>query len=272
MLIKVRFFKCGILQCNVVLNEGDIVTIWIDPKRVFLVKLAKGKRLDTDKGYILHDDIIGKEYGDVLKLSRATAYLLRPILEDIYLDLKRPSQVLYPKDVAYMIYSSSVEPGSVVIEAGTGSGFLAISLAHFLGKEGKVITYDVRRDMQETAKFNASVLNLQDRIEFKLKDIREGFEEKGVDAVFLDMPSPWEVVEKAYEALKPSAALIVFVPTVNQVEKTYLEMENKGFVEIHAEELILREYKVKEGATRPKNVGITHTGYIIRGRKSIKTS
>ncbi len=252
------------------LKEGDIVTIWVDSRRVYLLKITRGKRLETDKGYILHDDLIGKEYGDLVKMSKSSAYLLKPFLEDIYLGLKRPSQVLYPKDVAYMIYSSGIKPGDKVVEAGTGSGFLTISLAYFLGEEGKVITYDIRKDMQESAKYNAYLLNIDGRIEFKNKDIKNGIDEKDVDAVFLDMPCPWEVVSKAYDALKQSGALIVFVPTVNQVEKSYLEMEKYNFIEIHAEELLLREYKVKEGATRPKNIGVMHTGFIIRGRKSIK--
>lgn len=252
------------------LKEGDPVTIWIDIKRVYLVKLTKGKRLDTDKGSILHDTIIGKEYGDTIQLKKGEAVLLKPLLSDIYTTLRRPSQVLYPKDVAYMIYSSGIKPGDVVVEAGTGSGFLAISLAYFIGPNGKIITYDVRKDMQEIARFNANVLNLLDRIEFKNKDIREGIDEQNVDAVFLDMPDPWNAISSAYNSLKPSAELIVFVPTVNQIEKTYLEMKKQGFIDIHAEELIIREYQVKENATRPKNTGVTHTGYIIRGRKFIK--
>lgn len=252
------------------LKEGDPVTVWIDVKRVYLIKITKGKRLDTDKGFILHDDLIGKEYGDVIKLKKGEAVLLKPILSDIYTTLRRPSQVLYPKDVAYIIYSSGIKPGDVVVEAGTGSGFLAISLAYFVGPTGKVISYDIREDMQEVAKFNASILNLLDRIVFKLKDIREGIDEQDVDAIFLDMPDPWNAISVAYRALKPSSQLIIFVPTVNQVEKTYLEMKKQGFIDIHAEELIIREYQVKENATRPRNTGVTHTGYIIRGRKFIK--
>jgi len=31
------------------LNEGDPVVIWIDPKRAYISKLERGKRLDTDK-------------------------------------------------------------------------------------------------------------------------------------------------------------------------------------------------------------------------------
>lgn len=252
------------------IQEGDPVTIWIDDRRMFLIKVKKGKRLDTDKGYILHEQLIGKEYGETLKMSKGEAYLLKPTPMDIYTTLARPSQVIYPKDAAYIVYAAGIQPGDVVVEAGTGSGFLAITLAYFLGPNGKVISYDIREDMQDKARQNAAMLNLLDRIIFKTKDIRQGIDEKDVSAVILDMPDPWNAVAKAYEALKPSGSLIVFIPTVNQIEKTVLQMRNEGFIDIHVEELILREYQVKENAVRPKNFGVMHTGYLIRGRKYIK--
>lgn len=254
------------------IKEDDLVTIWIDSKRVYLVKVKKGKKFGSDKGAIDLDSIIGLEYGSEITLSTgAKAYLLKPSLLNIYDGLHRPSQVLYPKDIAYMIYSSGIQPGDTVLEAGTGSGFLTISLAYFLGEEGRVITYDIRQDMQEIAKKNVELLNLSNRVTFKIKDVREGFDEKDVDAIFLDMPDPWNVVKFAYESLKPSGSIIIFVPTVNQIEKVGIALQNNGFIDIHAEELILREYQIKENAIRPKNIGVMHTGYVIRGRKSLKS-
>lgn len=251
------------------LKEGDPVVVWIDTKRVYLIKLDKEKRLDTDKGVIFHKDLIGLEYGSSITLSTGVkAYLLKPTIHDLYSKgLKRPSQVLYPKDIGYILISAGIGQISKVVEAGTGSGFLTIALA--LSSNAKIYTYDIREDMLKVAKFNAKILGVEDRIVFKLKDIREGVDEKDVDAVFLDMPDPWNAIPKVYESLVPSAALIVFVPTVNQIEKTYFAMKNSGIIDIHVEEIILREYQVKENAVRPKNVGIMHTGFIIRGRKSI---
>lgn len=255
------------------IKEGDIVTVWIDQRRTYIIKIMRGKKFGTDKGVIDLDKVLGLEYGSEITLSTGTkAYLLKPSLIDIYNGLKRPSQVLYPKDVAYMIYSSGVKPGDTVVEAGTGSGFLTISLASYLGEKGKIITYDIREDMQEIARKNIEFLNLSDRVTFKLKDVRNGFEEKDVDAVFLDMPDPWNVAKPAFDALKPSGIVIIFVPTTNQIEKTAISMKNSGFIDIHAEELIIREYQIKENAIRPKNIGVMHTGYIIRGRKSLKSS
>ncbi|WP_048050245.1 tRNA (adenine-N1)-methyltransferase [Saccharolobus islandicus] len=253
------------------LNEGDPVVIWIDPKRAYISKLERGKRLDTDKGVIFYDNLIGLEYGSSLTLQTgAKAYLLKPTIQDLYSKgLKRPSQVLYPKDIGYILTTLSLNQVKTVIEAGTGSGFLTISLALSLSENAKIYTYDVREDMQKVAKFNANVLGVQDKIVFKLKDIREGIDEKEADAIFLDMPDPWNAIPKLYEPLKPSSTIIVFVPTVNQIEKTFFAMKNSGIIDIHVEELILREYQVKENAVRPRNIGIMHTGFIIRGRKSI---
>ncbi|TRM82176.1 hypothetical protein DJ531_09905 [Sulfolobus sp. A20-N-F6] len=112
-------------------------------------------------------------------------------------------------------------------------------------------------------------VGVEDRIIFKIKDIREGIDEKDVDAIFLDMPDPWNAIPKVSSSLSPSSPVVVFVPTVNQIEKTYFTMKELGFVDIHVEELLLREYQVKENAVRPKNIGVTHTGYIVRGRKPL---
>ncbi len=253
------------------LKEGDPVVIWIDNKRVFIVKLQKGKRLDTDKGYLLHERIIGLEYGSAVTLSSGLkAYILKPTIHDLYAKgLKRPSQVLYPKDIGYVLISARIGEVNKVIEAGTGSGFLTISLALSLPSSAKIYTYDVREDMQEIAKFNARVLGVEDRIIFKIKDIREGIDENDVDAIFLDMPDPWNAIPKVSSSLSPSSPIVVFVPTVNQIEKTYFTMKELGFIDMHVEELLLREYQVKENAVRPKNIGVTHTGYIVRGRKPL---
>ncbi len=252
------------------IKEGDLIVIWIDSRRIYLTKVDPKKRFSSDKGYIDMENLVGKNFGEKIQLSTGReAYILKPTPMDIYKGLKRPTQVLYPKDVAYILYLLGVSPGSTVVEAGTGSGFMTISMAYFLGKDSKIISYDIRQDTQNSARKNAEVLGLNDRITFKIGDIREKIDETNVDAIFLDMPDPWNAIEPSYNSLAPSGSLVVFVPTLVQVEKAYLFMKDR-FIDVHAEELMSREYQLKENAVRPKSIGVWHTGYLIYGRKSLK--
>ncbi|BBD74014.1 hypothetical protein HS1genome_2403 [Sulfodiicoccus acidiphilus] len=248
-------------------SEGEEVLLYVDERRKYLLRVEKGKYLSTDKGKVKCDEIIGLEYGSRLKLSKGEAYVLRPTVADLYRGGLRPSQVIYPKDVSYMIFYSGIGPGSKVVEAGTGSGYLTAALAHFVGDEGKVYSYDVRDDMQRNAEKNLRRLKLSHRVELKRGDVREEITEREVDAVFLDMPDPWNALKSVRVALKPSGHLSVFVPTLRQVELTYLAMGRTGFTDLRADQLILMEIRVKENATRPKNVGVMHTGYVVLGRK-----
>ncbi len=251
------------------LNYGDKVLVYIDEKRRFLIELRPGGILGTDKGFIKHDDLVGKPYGTRLKTSLGyNVYLFKPLLIDYQYTIERKTQIIYPKDASLMIYLSSIESGSRVLEAGVGSGFLTISLAHFVGPNGRVYGYDVEEEHLNTARKNLEKHGLIDRVELRLRDIREGVDQRDLDAVFYDLPDPWNALKTAYEVLKPAKPLLIYVPTVNQVEKTVLALRRSDlFTDIHVYEVLLREYDVEEGATRPKTFMIGHTGYIVFARR-----
>ncbi len=242
--------------------------VYIDDKRRFIVKLRSGSILGTDKGFIRHDDIIGKKYGDIVRTSRGVrAYILKPILPDYLHSFKRATQVIYPKDSAFMIYMSGIGPGSRVLEAGVGTGFLTLSLANIVGDEGLVIGYDVNPRHLETARRNLENAGVLHRVVLKQGDVRKGIQETGLDAAFLDIPDPWNALETIIRSLKPSSPVLTYIPTVNQVEKTVLAMrKRKCFTMVEAVEILLREYSVEENATRPRTLMIGHTGYIVYGR------
>ncbi len=254
------------------INEGDLVLIYIDERRKFIVRARKGLKFTSDRGVLDFDEVIGKPYGSTVVLSTgAKAWLLKPLPYDVMdKGFRRPTQVIYPKDIGYMIVMSGVKPGSKVLEAGAGSGFLTAMLALHVMPTGKVISYEVRENIYKVARRNLELLGVIDYVDLRLGDVRQGVDEKRFDAAFLDMPDPWNALQSVHSALKPSAPLVVFVPTYNQVEKTCLAMEKHGgFVDIRAVEIMLRELQVKEGAVRPKPTMIAHTGFIIMARKVI---
>jgi len=250
-------------------HEGDFVVLYFNERRWYVIKARKGARYSFNEGVVSADDILGKTYGETLKTHLGIEFkLAKPTIYDIiYNSFKRRTQVVYPKDAALIVLKSGIGPGSRVVEAGTGSGFLTAILAYIVRPNGVVYTYETRKEFLELAKANLTMIGMDRFVVFKNKDVKEGIDELGVDAVVLDMADPWDVVQHAFASLRSGGVLACFVPTVNQLEKTAEKVREIGFVLIEAEELLSRKYKVSRGETRPEMRMVGHTGYLIFARK-----
>lgn len=66
------------------------------------------------------------------------------------------------------------------------------------------------------------------------------------DAVFLDLPAPWEAVNSAKEVLKKDkpTRICCFSPCAEQVQKTCVALREAGFQEICMYETLTREHVV----------------------------
>ncbi len=256
-----------------IVKDGDTVLLYFDDNRKFVVKIKRDGRLDSDRGYIVFSDVIGKPYGSFVETNLGfRAYILKPLLVDFIEKFRRITQIIYPKDLSYIVFISGITPGSIVVEAGTGSGVLTATLANFVRPDGKVYTYEVRKEFLEVARRNVELAGLGDYVVFKNRDVRDGIEEKNVDAVFYDLPTPWSLIDVAYEALKPTGSLTIFVPTIEQLSKTIAKLrEHGGFINIKAFDTLVRSYKTIPGEIRPNTWAVIHTGYIINARKILKT-
>lgn len=252
------------------INKGNDVLLYLDERRKFLVKV-EDRAFHTHKGFIDLSKLVGKPYGTVIKSSLEVPFVaLKPIIYDYIHKLSRKTQVLYFKDVALIVLRLGIGPGSRVVEGGTGSGALASALAFYVRPHGKVYSYEVREDVLEVAKRNLARAGVLEYVELKHADLSRGIEEEDVDAVVLDLASPWEVVPHAYKALKGSGGFASFSPTINQVERTVKALREGGFVDVEVVECLLREIKVEEGATRPHSFMVAHTGYIVFARKALR--
>jgi tRNA (adenine57-N1/adenine58-N1)-methyltransferase len=107
-------------------------------------------------------------------------------------------------------------------------------------------------------------------VESKNKDVIGGIDEEDVDAVILDMATPWLVVPHAYSALTGSGVLVSFSPTMDQIVKTVEALQETGFVDIETVETLMRFMQVERGKTRPQTLMTGHTGYITYARKALK--
>lgn len=247
---------------------GDLAELVGLRHKHFILTLKIGAKFETHRGVLLHDELIGRPWGtQVFSHLGAPFFLLQPSLADLLLDLPRSTQILYPKDIGFILLTMGVGPGQKVIEAGTGSGSMAIAAAHAVGAEGRVISYEVRQDMQNLARKNLDRVGLLSRVDLKLRDIQQGFDETDADAFFLDVPNPWDYMLQVRAALKPGAFLCSLVPTFNQVEDLLYSMRHANFAFVEVCEILLRYYKPEPSRLRPTDRMVAHTGFLVFGRR-----
>jgi tRNA (adenine57-N1/adenine58-N1)-methyltransferase len=250
-------------------QAGDIVQlIGRDRKqRTFIIRLVPGEKLHTHVGIIEHDALIGQTLGaEVVSHKGHGFYLLEPSTDDLIRDIKRSSQIIYPKDIGFILMKMSIRPGRTVVESGTGSGGMTTVLAQMVGPEGRVISYDVREDMQALARKNLERVGLLDRVTLKLRNIAEGFDETDVDALFLDVPTPWAYTAQARRALKGGGFFGSILPTANQVSMLLEALERDGYGFLEVCEVLIRYYKTVPARLRPTDRMVAHTGYLIFAR------
>lgn len=251
--------------------ESDLVLLSIDPRRTYLVKVEAGKTFHTHKGYVKLDELIGKDFGSTFQSSLGAQFTaLKPTLSDYIMKSSRNTQITYPKDASLIVMFSGIGPGSRVVESGTGTGALTTALAHYVKPTGKVYTYEVREEFQKNAEKNLRRSNLLDYVEMKTGDVTLGIEERDVDAVVLDLATPWLVIPHAYTALKPSGMLVSFSPTIDQVVKATEALKESGFILIDTVECLMRAMQVERGKTRPQTLMTGHSGYITQARKALR--
>jgi tRNA (adenine57-N1/adenine58-N1)-methyltransferase len=257
---------------NQKIREGDHILLYLSQRKTYLVKVEAGKSFHTHKGFVKFDDLIGKEYGCAVLSNLGFEFkALKPLLRDFIMKSLRKTQITYPKDIALIIMFSGIGSGSEVVEAGTGTGALTTALAHYVKPQGKVYSYEIREEFLKTAEKNLKRAGLIDFVELKNKDVTMGIDESDVDAVILDLATPWLVIPHAYNALKPCGTIVSFSPTIDQVVKTAEALKGNGFVDMETVECLMRGMQVERGKTRPQTLMTAHTGYITFARKALKS-
>ncbi len=248
--------------------DGDLAQLVGLTHKHFIFSLKAGGDLQTHRGVLKHDDLIGKPWGSqVFSHMGAPFFLLQPSLADILNDLPRTTQILYPKDIGYILITMGVAPGQRVMEAGTGSGSMTIALATAVGAEGRVISYEQKPDTQNLARKNLERVGLASRVDFKLRDILEGFDETEADAFFLDVQNPFDYISQVRNALKPGGYFCTIIPTFNQVEKILHALKKNNFAFVEVCELLLRFYKADPMRLRPTDRMVAHTGFLVFARR-----
>lgn len=232
----------------------------------YLIEVCE-KKIHTKSGIVHLKKLERKNYGDEVKTHLGRKFtIIKPNIKDILeKKVKRSPQIVTPKDASLILAYTGIEPGSLVIDAGCGSGFLAIFLANYI-KPGKVVTYEKNPKFAKVARENISLTGLKN-ITVKEKDILKGIDEKNIDLITLDMKDVEKVIKNTHSALKPGGWLAIYSPHIEQVKKVINEIRRYEFTQEGTLENIVREWQSEHDYTRPKTLGVMHTGWVTFGRK-----
>jgi tRNA (adenine57-N1/adenine58-N1)-methyltransferase catalytic subunit len=254
-------------------QEGEQVLLIDQRGRRHLLMLRKGETFHSDRGWILHDRIIGQPEGSWLRTSKGTRYIaLRPTLAEYVLDMPRGAQVIYPKDLAMIVFWADIYPGARVLEAGMGSGALTLTLLRAVGPEGKVITYEQREDFARRALANIHVrLGEVTNLAVRLTAVEEGIgDEEPVDRVVFDLPEPWRLVEAVARVLRSGGIFLSYVPTIIQSQQTTDALQrHPGFSLVETFETLFRPWNIDGLSVRPFHRMVAHTGFLTVARRVV---
>ncbi|PPQ72952.1 hypothetical protein CVT26_014526 [Gymnopilus dilepis] len=265
---------------------GDTVIIWLTRDQVQPLVVTPGKDFNTKFGNFRQADFVGVPYGSKVpsRSGRGFIHILRPTPELWTIALPHRTQILYLADIAFITSYLNIRKGSRVIEAGksianvrltyvqpiawrwaihfdsttiltlkrrikgTGSGSFSHSVTRTVGPSGHLYSYEFHEARFTKAKEEFTRHGMDDTVTVQHRNVcKDGFTVVDeVDAVFLDLPAPWEAVEHAKKALRKDRVtrICCFSPCIEQVLRTVNALNEAGFTEITMYETLLRPIEV----------------------------
>ncbi len=251
------------------ISPGELIQLVSPQGKKYLRQLQEGEELHTHDGKIDLSLIKDLNFGDIIETHLGRPYrIVRPTLYDLLKTIERRTQIIYPKDIGYIVMRLGIGPGCQVVEAGCGSGALTMAFAYLVGNEGHVYSFDRREDFLGLCEKNLKKVGLLERVSLEKRDIEDGFDIEEADAGFLDVRTPWEYLSPFAHAVKNGSCVGFLLPTVNQVCNLLENMEKGPFVDIEVIEIFLRRYKTNHQRLRPEDRMVAHTGFLIFARVS----
>ncbi len=252
---------------------GEACILYDARGREHLITLEQGRAFQFDKGSVAHDDLIGAPEGLTIRSTNGSPVVaMRPRLAEYVLNMKRGAAVVYPKDIGPILMWGDIGPGMTVLEAGTGSGALAMALARAVGPTGRVVTVERRDDHARHARRLVEAMGdaIPAVIDFRVGDVADHVADVRPDRIVLDLPEPWSVVGPAADHLAGGGVFVCYLPTVPQVQTVREALDAaRRFTVVETFETIMRGWTVEGRSVRPDHRMVGHTGFITVARKRL---
>ncbi|KAF9204620.1 tRNA (adenine-N(1)-)-methyltransferase catalytic subunit trm61 [Haplosporangium sp. Z 27] len=238
-------------KSNNTIEDGDLVVMYLSRENMSIIRVKEGEYFNCKFGSYKHSDMIGLEYGTKLgsNTGRGFLYLLHPTPELWTLVLPHRTQILYIADISFVMDFLNLKPGMSMIESGTGSGSFSHSIVRTLAPTGHLYSFEYHQERASAAKKEFEDHGLSDMVTLQCRDVcKDGFGlENKVDAVFLDLPAPWDAVASAKKAFKQDkiGKICTFSPCIEQISRTVTALSENGFVDIQMYECLIRFNEIR---------------------------
>ena len=177
------------------ISEGASVLLIDEAGKKFVVKAGRRMLEVSGLGVIDGNAVCDSSFGDEIAVGQRKFVLLKPSVRDLLGIIERKAQIMIPKDSFLIPMYLDISSGSKVVEGGVGSGALTIVLLRAVCPNGKVISYENRKDHADLARKNVAMTELDKCWELKLGDVCTSELVTDADAAVLDIPNPWDAVE-----------------------------------------------------------------------------
>ena len=198
------------------------------------------------------------------KADSGFAHLVPPTPENWTLSLPHRTQVVYTHDSSYILQRLRARPGTVIIEAGAGSGsFTHAACRAVYGCGGKVLSFEFHQPRYEKLQAELQAHKLDDLVELRHRDVcQDSFNgsDYRANAVFLDLPAPWLALKHLTRsgplARDKAIHICTFSPCIEQVQRTVSDMRNLGWVDIEMVEITERRLDVRRDRVGHQEEGL----------------
>ncbi len=232
--------------------------------REYLVE--PGEEFGTDLGVLdVPEDV---EPGQTVETHLGTEFRVRRLRgPDLFHHFERTGAPMVPRDVGLILGETGICAGDRVLDAGTGTGVLAASMAR---AGASVVTYERDADFAEVARENMALADVGDAVDVRTGDLTAELEEllggRGFDVVTLDTGDAPTIVERAPELLVDGGFLAVYSPFVEDTREVVQTANAAGLADVRTRETIQREMDFDERGSRPSTAPVGHTGYLTLAR------
>jgi tRNA (adenine57-N1/adenine58-N1)-methyltransferase len=228
--------------------------------------VERGGRQGTDLGVLeIPPDVAP---GDIVETHLGERFRLRRLRgPDLFEEMERSGAPMMPRDIGLILGHTGVASGDRVLDAGTGTGVLAV----YMARAGAAVhSYESDEGFADIARANARMAGVADGLAITSQDITTAIDElaegEAFDVLTLDTADAPAVVARAPALLTPGGFCVVYSPFIEGARESVEAARDADLADIRSFETIQRRMDFDERGSRPTPAGVGHTGYLTIAR------